>query len=512
MDATTASASAWKAPHIKLFYVPICPWSMRVRVPAAEKNLPLELVEVPRAPTGELAEWFGDINPRLMVPTVQIRFPEDPDKVQTVTESMIICRLLARIGPPNSHSLIPGCPKTQYELDWFCDEADRSINDLYHYCMKDDAESKQAALSSCDRIEALLAKNDGPFLLGNHFSLADITFGPFFDRMVYVLMNFAQYNLLTGRPHLAAFQKACLMRPSFLKCRPDNNIITAAYKKFIPRPFKPPRVKLYCNPMCPFSQRVRITLHLLDVEFDTVHVELPEIPEWYKNINPLGTLPTLELATGERLYESIIIMKFLASSFTSPIPLLYPLGKEGALDQARIEYLLDELEKKVKLFIMFRMKYGRAGGAFTPGADVATLPPEVREEIETLANSIEDLEKLLLAQHPTGPFFLGNEFSIADIACVPFFAHFLGLMHLTGRLKPDFCIRMQTMHAAVRSLDGVEEILASMVSSAHEMISKIGPGEERTLPKFVPRSILSPEEEEKWSTKKRSEAPSKTGE
>ncbi|XVF07996.1 hypothetical protein REPUB_Repub06bG0187100 [Reevesia pubescens] len=68
---------------------------------------------------------------------------------------------------------------------------------------KGDAAKEAAA--SFDHLEVALKKFDGPFLLGNEFSLADIVFIPFVERFQIFLSEVFKYDITAGRPKLAVW-------------------------------------------------------------------------------------------------------------------------------------------------------------------------------------------------------------------------------------------------------------------------------------------------------------------
>ncbi|GMI71364.1 glutathione transferase lambda 1 [Hibiscus trionum] len=59
-----------------------------------------------------------------------------------------------------------------------------------------------------DRLEHALTKYDGPFLLGDEFSLADITFIPLVERFQIYLSEVFKYDITAGRPKVAAWIEA----------------------------------------------------------------------------------------------------------------------------------------------------------------------------------------------------------------------------------------------------------------------------------------------------------------
>nr|KJB36803.1 hypothetical protein B456_006G177600 [Gossypium raimondii] len=69
-------------------------------------------------------------------------------------------------------------------------------------------DSTKDADAAFDHLETALAKYDGPFLLGNEFTLADIAFIPFVERFQIYLSEVFNYDLTAGRPKVAAWIEA----------------------------------------------------------------------------------------------------------------------------------------------------------------------------------------------------------------------------------------------------------------------------------------------------------------
>ena len=83
---------------------------------------------------------------------------------------------------------------------------------------------------------------------------------------------------------------------------------------------------LISSPTCPFVQRAVIALKEKHVEFDVIHIDLANKPDWFLAISPLGKVPLLRVeADGEPpaiIFESAVILEFLEE--TIPGERLHP--------------------------------------------------------------------------------------------------------------------------------------------------------------------------------------------
>ena len=95
-------------------------------------------------------------------------------------------------------------------------------------------------------------------------------------------------------------------------------------------------VRLYSNPICPFSQRVRLSLRDKQVDFSQFFVHLIRKPEWFLQLNPHGTTPTLE-HKGQIIPDSKICMEYVDECFPSDRRLLSPDPMERAQQKIFVE-------------------------------------------------------------------------------------------------------------------------------------------------------------------------------
>ena len=72
-------------------------------------------------------------------------------------------------------------------------------------------------------------------------------------------------------------------------------------------------VRLYSMRFCPYSQRVRLVLAAKNVKHETVNINTKRKPEWYSEINPMGTVPCLQYKDDKVITDSLIISEYLVS-------------------------------------------------------------------------------------------------------------------------------------------------------------------------------------------------------
>ena len=85
---------------------------------------------------------------------------------------------------------------------------------------------------------------------------------------------------------------------------------------------------LYGSPLSPFQRKVEAVLSLKGAEYDCEPISIPGPPDWYREINPLGSIPTLrDTAVGKNgadgtICDSSAICAYLEKKH--PEVLVYP--------------------------------------------------------------------------------------------------------------------------------------------------------------------------------------------
>ncbi|KAK4519764.1 Chitin deacetylase 1 [Mucor velutinosus] len=177
------------------------------------------------------------------------------------------------------------------------------------------------------------------------------------------------------------------------------------------------KITFYNAVICPYAQRAAIALKEVGVEYETVNIDLQNKPDWYKDVNPELKVPALNVE-GQNLAESLVIIEYLADRF----PKANLLPKEP-LKRANVRFAIEYFSSKISSEFY---KY-----LFNQSAENA------RENFETNVNAaLIRFNELLLQQSKTGPYFLGEEYSLADIAITPFVLRIFALLeHILGGYK-----------------------------------------------------------------------------
>lgn len=165
---------------------------------------------------------------------------------------------------------------------------------------------------------------------------------------------------------------------------------------------------------CPWVQRAAIVLREKQVEFEFVHIESGNRPDWFRPISPHGKVPVLLIDETTALFESNAISEYLDETIA---PRLHPEDPvQRATNRAWTDYIPS-----------FSSALGAVYGAKSE-AELATAR-------EGVAKAFARLEEALTKQganNPGGPFFNGAAYALVDAGYAPFLQRWLIVADLAG--------------------------------------------------------------------------------
>ncbi|KAI8062114.1 thioredoxin-like protein [Gongronella butleri] len=165
----------------------------------------------------------------------------------------------------------------------------------------------------------------------------------------------------------------------------------------------PQNVTLYNYLESPYSHRVLIALKELGVTYEDKRIDLLDKPEWFANqIHPEGTVPVLEI-DGVKIPESLVIVELANSLFHGSLIASDPIKRAQSL------VIIDVYRNSIS---------GLPMKVFTK----ELTPEQFKDQTEAVFERVHDF---LLEQASEGPYFLGEQYSIADIGLAPFIFRFL---------------------------------------------------------------------------------------
>ena len=156
-------------------------------------------------------------------------------------------------------------------------------------------------------------------------------------------------------------------------------------------------IELISFKTCPFVQRAAITLGYKEVEHKVTFIDLADPPDWFLEISPLAKVPVLKV-DGEILFESAVINEYLDDITGGELQPKDSLAR--AKNRAWIEFASNMLGNT------YMMKTAAEKDKYEKYRDLLV------SQLRRVENRLGD-----------GPWFNGEDFSLADTAFAPWFAH-----------------------------------------------------------------------------------------
>lgn len=190
-------------------------------------------------------DWFLKINPRGKVPA--LRIPSlGYDAV--IYESGICNEFLcdyASLTLKREQQLLPmDDPMLRAKIRLMNDHCDNIYGKTqFTYLMNKEEEKDETLRNEMEDAlqfyEKILFDNDGPYFLGENFSIADLHLYPFIQRMTVTLKHWKGYELPAEKfPNLFKWFESCSERESVKMSSMSEDKIIEVYKKFVDADYK----------------------------------------------------------------------------------------------------------------------------------------------------------------------------------------------------------------------------------------------------------------------------------
>mmetsp|Transcript_2403 Transcript_2403/g.5566 ORF Transcript_2403/g.5566 Transcript_2403/m.5566 type:complete len:276 (+) Transcript_2403:130-957(+) len=207
-------------------------------------------------------------------------------------------------------------------------------------------------------------------------------------------------------------------------------------------------VKLYGSWRCPYTQRVWVGLEEKLVDYQWVEIDLRKgeggsRPRWVMPLeevvrlypafvatSPRGQLPALD-NDGEHVQDSLILLEYIHEAFIGP-PLL-----------PTTPYL----RAKVRLWTR------HVDAHIVPHFELLLSAQDSQQRCQARTELLQGLADFEAAMAPEaeGPFFLGDDFSMADVALAPWWQRMCTVLRAYRKFDPSACPRLQAWFEAVEA-------------------------------------------------------------
>ena len=191
---------------------------------------------------------------------------------------------------------------------------------------------------------------------------------------------------------------------------------------------------------CPFVQRAVITLKHKNINFEITYIDLADPPDWFLELSPLGKVPVLKV-DDEVLFESAVINEYLDEITGGDLQPRDPLAR--AKNRAWIEFASNMLGN------LYMMKMSKDEERYNKYRNV-------------LVSQLQRVEKRL----GDGPWFNGEDFSLADTAFAPLFRQNSVADNQLSVLDP---VTMPRVNAWAQRLLALPEVRDSVVDEFEDL-------------------------------------------
>ncbi|MCP4470890.1 MAG: glutathione S-transferase family protein [Gammaproteobacteria bacterium] len=191
---------------------------------------------------------------------------------------------------------------------------------------------------------------------------------------------------------------------------------------------------------CPFVQRAVITLKHKNIDFDITYIDLADPPDWFLELSPLQKVPVLKV-DDEVLFESAVINEYLDEITGGELQPRDPLAR--AKNRAWVEFASNMLGN------LYMMKMSKD-----------------EEHYLRYRGRLEDLLQRVEKRLGDGPWFNGDEFSLADTAFAPLFQQDSVAQ---GRLSVIDATRTPKVAAWAQRLLALPEVRDSVVDEFEDL-------------------------------------------
>lgn len=169
-------------------------------------------------------------------------------------------------------------------------------------------------------------------------------------------------------------------------------------------------LKLYGGWFCPFVQRSWIVLHEKQIPHQYIEINPYHKAPEFLALNPRGLVPTLGVPVGENgreqrpLYESLVLCEYLDEAYSDEGKFGRRLLPEDAYERARCRLWIDHISTKI-----------------IPGfyKFIQHTPDKTYSIEDVRGEFLVNIKTLVEQMDGSGPWFLGQRFSLVDMMLAP---------------------------------------------------------------------------------------------
>lgn len=201
---------------------------------------------------------------------------------------------------------------------------------------------------------------------------------------------------------------------------------------------------LYGASLSPFVRKVRACLLEKQLDYSMELIIPQQQPDWFYQISPLGRIPALRDGDLD-LCDSSVICSYLEDKYPAS-PLLF--GQSPA-ETARIRWFEKYADYEIAPLATFAVFFNRA---LAKSMGLPCDEEAVQKALQALVKHCDYLEQQLADKE----YFVGNQFSLADIAIV---THWVNLSYAQEKLDPARWPSLVAHQKRILARDSMQSLL-----------------------------------------------------
>mmetsp|Transcript_40055 Transcript_40055/g.101754 ORF Transcript_40055/g.101754 Transcript_40055/m.101754 type:complete len:285 (-) Transcript_40055:535-1389(-) len=223
------------AGEVEFYTMDMCPYAQRTWIALEEKGIKYTRKLVDFRDETAKAWYKENINPLGKVPSIK-----DTSDGTVIYESEIINEYLDQRFAGSGPELMPrdaaGCAAVRLWNNHLNSKlAPAHFTFLMNKDPEKETEQQKALEEAMEHYEKNLA---GPYLVGDQFTLADVSALPFFERLTYSLLRFKNYEMPVSLQRLREWLALVNSRPSFIATKRPDDKLEEVYQKFLDMNYK----------------------------------------------------------------------------------------------------------------------------------------------------------------------------------------------------------------------------------------------------------------------------------
>ncbi len=212
-------------------------------------------------------------------------------------------------------------------------------------------------------------------------------------------------------------------------------------------------LELVSFPSCPYGQRILITMLHNGNPHKLTLIQPGNLPAWFEQVSPLGTVPILRVKNKETIFESSVINDYLNQ--ISDGRLLPKDSLHRAICCCWIEFCSTCISNFMSMIN-------------------APTKIDFYKACDTLLNNLRILEQQV---DKDGPYFTGDQFTLVDSTYAPLFLRMQHLAKIINFYEPEELPKIKNWSENLLDLDAVQDsIIGDFSKLFHTFIQKIGQG------------------------------------